>query len=461
MPELPEVETIRRVLASKVTNNEIKSVDVYVNRIVRTDLDAFKSDLKGQTITNVARIGKYLLFYFTSNLCLVSHLRLEGKYYYLRVNEENPDFTCVVFNFTNGYKLVYADSRKFGTMDLVKESELSTLKSLTSLGPEPFDTDGDYLYSKTSKTSRPIKTVLLDQTVLAGLGNIYVDEVLFLTKIHPLTKANLLTHNDCVNIIENSIAVLNKAIEQGGSTIRSYSSLNGETGHFQQSLLAYGRKGEECFRCKTKLKQIFIGGRSSVYCPKCQKNPSLPLTIAITGLIGAGKTTLLNYLKEKGYKTLSADEIVSKLYKDVEISKKIQKLFSNNILSEDQTINKALLFKELKDNPKTLNALNNIVHPLVKEELIKEINNTKEQYLFVEIALPFSHKINELFNYIIGVETSLSKQLAYLENRKSYSPLISPDEEYKKHRSELDFIIINDKTTQELFETIEQIIAVL
>ena len=183
---------------------------------------------------------------------------MEGKYFYLSKEDRNPPHSCVVFYLDNGYRLCYADVRKFGTMELTRVTELANLASIAKLGPEPFDATPEYLYQKTSATKRAIKDVLLDQSVLAGLGNIYVDEVLFLSKIHPLTQANLLTRNDTVTLLKHSVDVLNKAIVAGGTTIRTYQTLDGKTGEFQVELLAYGRENEECYACQSKMKKSLL-----------------------------------------------------------------------------------------------------------------------------------------------------------------------------------------------------------
>jgi formamidopyrimidine-DNA glycosylase len=458
MPELPEVETIRTMLLNNIKDEEIIDVKVVVPRIVHLDINEFRKKLVNAKIKDITRRGKYLLIHLSNDYVLVSHLRMEGKYFFIDKESYNPPYTAVIFYFNDNKKLVYTDSRKFGTMELVKESELNELKSLKKLGPEPFEVDGDYLYAKTSKTSKPIKNLLMDQTVLSGLGNIYTDEVLFLSKIHPLTPANLLTRNNCIDIINHSVDVLHKAIEMGGTTVRSYGALNGEAGKFQVNLLVYGRKGQECFVCGTKLKKIEVGGRGTVYCPYCQKNPASPLVVGITGQIGAGKSTILAYLKSKGEEVIDSDEIVADLYKRPDVSAKVQKVFSENILNEAGIVDKTLLIAALMNNEKKIYDLNEVVHPLVKDELSKIIKASHAPRLFIEIALPFSYKINELMNYLIGIEAPVEKQMQYLANRKVGPLFIRPDEEYSKHRSELDFIIINDQSLTYLYNMVDNII---
>ncbi|MDY0345513.1 MAG: DNA-formamidopyrimidine glycosylase, partial [Bacilli bacterium] len=224
MPELPEVETIKNILAQFVIGKTIKDIKVFNTNTIEGDYLAFIEQLKGKTISELSRVGKFIIFHFNESIVLLSHLRMEGKYFYhdyaLDTFEKHA---CVVFFFTDNTVLEYNDTRKFGLMQIVQSSVYLSVLPLSKLGPEPFDVkDIKSLHQKLSKKSIPIKAVLLDQTFLAGLGNIYVDEVLYLTKIHPETPANRISKAQLKNIIEASVQVLNVAIQSGGSTIRSY-----------------------------------------------------------------------------------------------------------------------------------------------------------------------------------------------------------------------------------------------
>lgn len=458
MPELPEVETIRKVLQQKIKDRAITSVKVLDKRIVKLSPSTFINSLEGQTFNAVSRIGKYILFTFKNDLVLVSHLRMEGKYFYLSKEDRNPPHSCVVFYLDNGYRLCYADVRKFGTMELTSVTDLANLSSIAKLGPEPFDATPEYLYQKTSATKRAIKDVLLDQSVLAGLGNIYVDEVLFLSKIHPLTQANLLTRNDTVTLLKHSVDVLNKAIVAGGTTIRTYQTLDGKTGEFQVELLAYGRENEECYACQSKLKKIFVAGRGTTYCPNCQKIKDKPLMIAITGMVGAGKSSVLAHLEKNGEQVYDADKIVANLYSDKNVASLISKTLNVNLLNENEVIDRNKLIKYLQDDMSNLTKLTDIVHPLVKKELERIFASSNDRRIFVEIALPYSYRINELFNFFIGIETSKEKQNEYLKIRGDDFVIVRPDEEYFKNRFKLDYIIFNDRTLDDLYNSIDNIL---
>lgn len=273
MPELPEVETICRNLQELVIGKKINNVTVNWPKIIKLPIvvEQFPDALKGQTIQGIGRRGKFLLFYL-DELVLVSHLRMEGRYgLYESLTEVEPH-THIIFHFEDQTELRYKDVRKFGTMHLFSKGEESTSLPLSQLGPEPFSKDfsATFLKERCQKTQRKIKAVLLDQTVVVGLGNIYVDEALFRASIHPERKANSLTMDELLNLKKEIMNTLQEALEKGGSSIRSYVNSNGELGKFQQSLFVYGRKGEECLQCGENIEKIVSAGRGTHFCPQCQ-----------------------------------------------------------------------------------------------------------------------------------------------------------------------------------------------
>jgi formamidopyrimidine-DNA glycosylase len=274
LPELPEVETIRKTLKKLVVNKTIKDITVYWPKIIKNpvEVEQFVDALIGETIVDVGRRGKFLIIY-TGNFALVSHLRMEGKYGLYPKEEPFDKHTHVLFHFTDGTELRYRDVRKFGTMHLYKKGDEFLTEPLIGLGPEPFSDEFtiEFLEKKLVKTNRKIKTALLDQKVFVGLGNIYVDEALFRAGIHPERLANTLNKNEITLLHREIVATLSEAVKKGGSTIRSYVNSQGEIGMFQLELYAYGRKGEECKRCGTPLEKITVGGRGTHYCPHCQK----------------------------------------------------------------------------------------------------------------------------------------------------------------------------------------------
>ncbi|MGQ7659264.1 DNA-formamidopyrimidine glycosylase [Streptococcus suis] len=271
MPELPEVETVRRGLNRLVKGKKIERVRVDYPRMIVTGSDSFREQLVGQTIMEVDRRGKYLLLYLT-DFVLISHLRMEGKYnLFYDVVPINKHFH-VFFALSDGSTLVYQDVRKFGTMELLREVDLEAYFLSKKLGPEPTEEDFDMavFQTKLAKSKKPIKSHLLDQTLVAGLGNIYVDEVLFRAQVHPAQTSNLLSAEQVADLRQATIEVLQLGIEKGGSTIRTYKNALGMDGTMQDYLQVYGKTGQACPRCQTEIIKIQLSGRGTHFCPKCQ-----------------------------------------------------------------------------------------------------------------------------------------------------------------------------------------------
>ena len=274
MPELPEVETVKEALNQTVKGQTIKEIELrYEPMIKNMSADEFKEKLINQTIQEVSRRGKYLVFHF-DDYQLLSHLRMEGKYFYVDSNFELNSHVHVIFTLENGKRLLYQDTRKFGTYHLYdKAIDLETTAPFQVLGLEPFATEftPSYVKEKIQNKKKPIKSLLLDQTVVCGLGNIYVDEVLYRARLHPLTSSSELTDKDIENVVKYTVEVLARAIELGGTTIRTFRSSHGVSGTFQNELLVHQRKGENCYECHTPIEKIKVGGRGTYFCPTCQK----------------------------------------------------------------------------------------------------------------------------------------------------------------------------------------------
>lgn len=273
MPELPEVETIRKTLEQLVLNKKIENITINWAKIIKhpDDTGHFKQTLLGETIKKIDRRGKFLLFYL-DHYVLVSHLRMEGKYRLAESAEPVTKHTHVIFHFTDGTDLRYNDVRKFGTMHVFPIGEEFTDRPLDHLGPDPFQSEYtlDYLTKRLEKTSRNIKATLLDQTIIAGLGNIYVDEVLFLSRVHPEKRAKDLSEKEAELVWKNARIVLKEAVKQGGTTIRSYVNGQGEMGMFQQELFVYGQEKKACKHCGEEIIKLKVAGRGTHVCPSCQ-----------------------------------------------------------------------------------------------------------------------------------------------------------------------------------------------
>ena len=270
MPELPEVETVRSILEKNIINKTIVDIEVRYDKIIQNSTKSdFINKLKNQTFLEMKRKGKYLICVL-SDYYLIVHLRMEGKFFLMH-NEPLSNHDHIIFKFEKD-ELRYNDTRKFGTMHLFDRTiDINKINPLLKVGLEPFE-DGfnvNYLKPYFNKSSKPIKTTLLDQSIIAGLGNIYVDEVLFMCGIHPQQKTKTLTDVQIQDVVNNSVIILNKAIKLGGTTIRSFQSSHDITGRFQNQLLVHTKSN--CPNCNRKITKIRVGGRGTYYCEDCQK----------------------------------------------------------------------------------------------------------------------------------------------------------------------------------------------
>ena len=460
MPELPEVETVKRVLLPIVKDRTIKKIEVLRKSIVNNKEDEFISYYTNERFLNISRIGKFLIFHLTNDKVLISHLRMEGKYIELLEEDANTKYARVVFHLDNNHKLCYDDSRSFGRMIINDESNYRNEKELSKLGPEPFDvSDVSFLVNKTKRMNLPIKTALLTQELITGLGNIYVDEVLFASKIHPLTPAKLIKRNEWEKIIEESKRILNAAILAGGSTIKSYHPGKDIDGNFQTSLLAYGRNGQKCVVCHTNMRFIKVNGRGTTFCPHCQTKLGKPLKIAIVGKIASGKSAVLDVFDKLGYLSLSSDEIVHKLYERKEIQDLIIKRFKLKCEGDFLTT----LTEHLKVKKQDLERLEKIVHPLVKKEIESEFKKSSSPLLVAEVPLLFKAKMENMFDVIIGVDISEANQLKRLEIRdqekSAFLKRINDlNNMFIEHRQDLDFVIVNNSDLKSLEKQTKTII---
>ena len=250
MPELPEVETIKKALESLIIGKKIISIDILKPKLIKSDLDCFKNSLIDKTFLKITRHGKYLFFHLSDDLVLINHLRMEGKYQFKHPNDEIESHARIIFHLDDGNALIYRDSRMFGMYYLSDELHYQNLDFIKKVGKEPFFLDKNELFNNIKKHKETeIKTVLLNQEVVSGLGNIYVDETLFRSKINPSTKAKFITLEETKVILKNAIDVLNAAILKGGSTIKTYKSIDDVDGHFQTDLLVYGKADEPGPNC--------------------------------------------------------------------------------------------------------------------------------------------------------------------------------------------------------------------
>jgi len=275
MPELPEVETVRRGLLPVMEHQLITRADIR-----RPDLRwPFPPDmsarLTGKTVLNLRRRSKYILVDLSSGETLIVHLGMSGRMLVsLRAHPEPQKHDHVVLDMENGSRITFNDARRFGSMDLIATDQVDNHRLLVDLGPEPLgnEFDGEYLATRLKTRNTPIKSALLDQRIVAGLGNIYVCEVLHRTGISPEIKAQKLTKPRVVSLVPAIRDVLELAIKAGGSSLKDHRQTDGELGYFQHSFRVYDREDQPCTKagCGGTISRIVQSGRSSFYCPKCQ-----------------------------------------------------------------------------------------------------------------------------------------------------------------------------------------------
>ena len=272
MPEIAEVETVRNTLKSMILNKKIVDVNIIYPKIIESNISDFKNILIGRKFVDIDRVGKWLMFDL-NDYYLLSHLRMEGKYFVKKSTDEIIKHEHIIISFDDGTDLRYHDTRKFGRMNLVKKSDIDRVEAIKKQGIEANSNKltKEYLYDKIHKKNIPIKSLLLDQTIISGLGNIYANEVMFDARINPNKLGKDISLKECDLIVKASKKIIDAAIKDGGTTIKSYTSSLGVTGRFQQHLMVHKREGEECKVCGTLIEKIKIGGRSTYFCPKCQK----------------------------------------------------------------------------------------------------------------------------------------------------------------------------------------------
>lgn len=272
MPELPEVEQVRKTLAPHILGRTVTAVEVYLPRqIVYPSAEQFAKELAGKSFTGIERRGKYLILGL-GKLSLVVHLRMTGALLVKSAKGEAPEYAKIKFSLTGGINLWFTDIRTFGTLYLVRDGDYS-IRGLETLGPEPLSAgfSEPYLAKACLKSARPIKSLILDQTVIAGLGNIYADESLALSGILPYRAASTLSREETDRLYAAINAAIAQGIENRGTTFRDYKDGEGNKGANQDHLLVYGRRGLPCKRCARPLSSCKVGGRGTTYCGFCQK----------------------------------------------------------------------------------------------------------------------------------------------------------------------------------------------
>ncbi|MBI9010054.1 MAG: DNA-formamidopyrimidine glycosylase [Tenericutes bacterium] len=421
MPELPEVETVRQTLKNFIIGRKVTDVIVRYDGIIKdVTVEEFRTKLANQQLKDIRRLGKYLFFDF-ENITLTSHLRMEGKYYLKDSLDTLTKHEHIIFVLDNGKFLTYHDVRKFGTMEITDLHKESELKSVKALGMEINDPmlSVDYLYPLLKKSNRAIKSLLLDQHIVCGLGNIYVDETLFSARIYPEKPGSNISIYQVDKIIRKARKVINKAIRLGGTTIRTYQSSLGVDGLFQNHLNVHTLAGEKCKFCNDTILKIRVGGRGTYYCPTCQRNDDT-LIIGLTGGIATGKTLVSDWFIKNKVNVLDADKIYKKLLKTNKIMyNEITREFGESVV-KDKQIDTSALGKMVFSDKELRLKLNHITHPFVIRELERQIDNLKnkgKKLIILDIPLLYEFKLDSYSDISMLVDLDYDIQIKRLMKR--------------------------------------------
>jgi formamidopyrimidine-DNA glycosylase len=273
VPELPEVETVVRDIRPHLVGTRIQSVTVSDKALRRPWSSAWSPALAGRRIGGVRRRGKWIILELERGRFLVFHLGMTGNLTVAPAKEPFADHTHIVFGLGRGMQqLRFRDIRRFGSATLFEgAAALDAFFEASDLGPEPWELDPGSWHDRFAATDRSLKAVLLDQRVVAGVGNIYADEALFEARLHPVRLGRALTRAETARLRRAIVTVLERAIERRGSSIRNYVGGSGRKGRYQEEFRVYGRTGKPCPRCRTPVERVRLAGRSTHFCPKCQK----------------------------------------------------------------------------------------------------------------------------------------------------------------------------------------------
>jgi formamidopyrimidine-DNA glycosylase len=277
MPELPEVESLRRILSRSAVGRTIVGARIGTLPLRRRVVPDFGAQVAGRTIERISRRAKYLMFELSGDAIILAHLGMSGSITHRHGNFDAREFDVkhdhLEFALDDATRLVYNDPRRFGMVRLITRDDLAAIDELKGIGPEPLSADfnADYLTAQARGKKVAIKNLIMDQKIVAGVGNIYASEILFHAGVRPTRRAGRVKRGEIDLIVEFTPKILRAAIGSGGTTFRSYRDSRGKPGAFSKRLMVYGREGEPCYVCGTPIRNVVVGQRASFYCPKCQR----------------------------------------------------------------------------------------------------------------------------------------------------------------------------------------------
>lgn len=428
MPELPEVETIRLTLSPKLIGRRVIGVTISLAKLVDNIAeDQFLERIGESIIQRVERRGKYLLLALSCGNVLAIHLRMTGQLTVAPVTAAVNKATYFRLQLDDGSELRFSDVRKFGKVLLYPAGNIPA--ALKKLGPEPLEPGftAEQFQRHLGQRRLGIKKALLNQEIIAGIGNIYADEALFLAGLHPGRPVNSLTKKEIANLHAAIRQVLTDAISYRGTTKRDYRDGEGNPGAYQNRLSVYGRKGEPCPACQTPIVKINYGGRGTHFCPSCQvmgenqRRGFAMKTIGLTGGIASGKSTVAKIFATHHIPVINADKLAHEAIQPGQPAyKEIVSTFGSVVLAENETIDRKKLGKIVFADDQAKKRLETIIHPVVIEK-IKGFIATMHEYgvnvAVFEIPLLFEVGLTSLFDEIWVVTVDRESQLTRLQER--------------------------------------------
>lgn len=462
MPELPEVETVKNSILSQVQNKTIEKVEVNHAGVVKNaSSQQFIAYLQGETLENIERRGKYMIFRLSHGKSMVMHLRMTGQCVYFPDKLPEVNHCHVVLTLNEG-GLYYRDIRRFGGFWI--GDDITALGSgLENLGPEPLGDDftSQYLSPIVKKKHAPIKSILLDQGVVAGIGNIYADEITFAAGVNPLKLGCELSDKEIDSLVGATKEILAFSIANRGTTFSDYRDGYGEKGGFQNYLKIFQRSGKPCVKCGTIIQKTKCAGRTTSYCPQCQPYANRRLIIGLTGGIACGKTLAADYLKGLGAEIIDADVVARDIVEPGSKALiKIAEIFGTDFLNEDGSLNRGLLRDEVFKDGEKVKKLNSITHPAIRRRIGNMLKKNKGQIVVLVAPLLLEAKLNNLCDEVWLINAKEEQQLKRLMERDGIDQataesIINSQWPYAKKVRYADLVIDNSQTITETEKQIE------
>ena len=460
MPELPEVETVKRYLERSIIGRKFIDVKILWSRVINKKQSQLKEYLVGETIQEFKRFGKYLVFILSNNKAIISHFRMEGRFYVRKNSDADSPHAEVVFKLDNDIKLIYDDSRRFGLIEIWDADKISHYPGIHKIGPEPWSLSSDELEQILTAKNAGFKKSLLNQELVAGIGNIYADEIAFASGIHPKTLTRTIPACLFQDILNNAKSILDEAIRQNGTQVLSFTGAQDMPPHYQYELICYGRANLPCRKCGRPLRKTFIGGRGTTYCPHCQKNYNRPIIVGVTGQVLSGKTTICNIFKNLGYPVIDCDSIVNSAYLNETIQEKMAKITSFPVSS----ITKVKIRALMGNSPELFSQIEKLLFDFVKREISRiKKGLTHSKIIVVEAPLLFKAELEESLDFIVGVNASFMTQCRRLETRPCMTDkdllIYNKSNTYLKNITSVDFGVATDEAdSNELTREVKKII---